>query len=181
MAKLSTIYFDTFRSWRDRLPEHGTCFQLFTGHGLEQAGSPVTNFPPGGSFSPMSIKHVGVRLQASSDKLRQSLIEHSSFRLWIDDKIMGDYPTNLLGAKAKGVIDHELPEDPFADDENSRAVFIKLEEAAPMPARASMYLELRFGKPLAARLSQMFHDRGPVADWVKIVGYIAGPLDKVDH
>ena len=162
-------------------PKVATSTNCFLGHGREQAGEPITNcFGTGQLPNSLTVNHIGVRLQASSDELFAVLVEHMSVRLWVMDRFMSVYPVNLLGAKADFITD-TLPGDPLADEAGSHPVFVRLDEPIPIPARHPYYMELLFSKKhLAARMHQMFHERGPAADWVKIVGYLAGPADKPD-
>jgi len=171
----TAIFYDTYRSYRDRLPEGGRLFRLFCGHGLEQSGEPVTNLIGAPGMLPgdqaLRVDHIGVRLETSSAEFREELLRNMTIELEISGKNAFDIDCSLLKDGVGGAtLAEEHEADPFKE---GQAVFVKLDREIAIPPRQQFHITINFGG-MAHIMDRVFHERGPGARWVKVRGYLIG-------
>lgn len=170
VQKLKALYWDTYKSWVDKLPEKHQTVQLFSGH---PRGVPrcVCNFPGAGQFpadASADILGMGIQVKASEEHIDEIIRANSLCTLWI-----GDSPLKALSLRLSGEFLTE--EQRLAEVEEIPDGFLGgLVEGAELhvPPRQPMYVNLEFGGAAEALIRRIESRVGPGAGWVEVVVYL---------
>jgi len=117
----------------------------------------------------MTVTKVGLRVQASSGELKRRCIERLQMDVVKQDKTFFSFPMHVI--ESTGLSEAVIEGDPHAELPGSRAVFVPLETPIEIAERQCTYAMLNFD---GLNVDQMFHERGPAARWLKIIGYLYG-------
>jgi hypothetical protein len=168
--KLRLLYWDTYQSWVDKLPEKYQQIALFNGH---PRGVPKTvcNYPGAGQFPgdfSVRILGMGVQVNASEDHIEDIVKANSVCSLWIGDSTSKELSLRLskafLGEEERFAEEQDIP-DGFLGELVEKAQLV-------VPPRQPMCVHLGFDGAAEALLRRIETRVGPGAGWVEIVVYL---------
>ena len=176
MPTLRQLYWDTYQSWVDILPERHTSVMLFNGH-FRGVPKSVCNFPGAGQLpgdQKGKVVGVGVQVHASDQHIEDVLRSAASFELHISDKAM--FHTHLSLAE-----EHLSDEERSGEEVVEPGGVIKMGSPLFIPPRQGFYGLLGFDGAAAVLMRKIGTRVGPGAGWASVITYLLMDVERVEQ
>jgi len=168
--KIRQLYWDTYRSWVDRLEERHPSVYLFHGHPRGVPKS-VCNFGGAGqlpSDQSGQVVAMGCQVECSDDHMCEIVKKNATADLVVGDKVLFGIPLSLSTDIEKS--DEEDPECEVIPDGFIKPLLFQRQIA--IPPRQPVHVDLRFA-PAAESLIRRIESRvGPGSGWGQVTSYL---------
>ena len=169
--KIRRLYWDSYRSWVDKLEENYPRIRLFQGH---PRGVPkgVCNFPGHGMLpadNSAIVRGIGAQVIASEGHIADIVKLNGGAMMLVGDKSCAEMHLNLsmlsMSEDERESGDHDLVEIP-------KGVIEMHDKGVAIPPRQMFALDLAFDGPAESLLRRIETRVGPGAGWVQIIAYL---------
>ncbi|MHC4298785.1 MAG: hypothetical protein ACYS7Y_16025 [Planctomycetota bacterium] len=183
--KQRVLYWDTYQSWVDKLPENHSKVNLFCGHPRGVPRS-VCNFSGYGCFpSDQSVKIIGIGAQSkcSSDIIEMSVADNAVIDLIVGDKTAFELPLPMALSEGDAVsaFERAKKEEGAIIKRIGDQLMLFFNRSIAVPPRQMMRVSVNFNDTAERHVRHIEKKIGPGAGWAKIVVYLLCDIKRTNY